>query len=307
MRFSFSMLLALLLVGGCGGAEQPGYERAEPAQAITPDEASPDEAADLGGPAVPPGFVDRKIVYTATVDLVVEDFDPVPAEIDALLKRFDAYVAHSEILGSPGRPRHGEWVIRVPVDRYSELLAAARELGEPRSVRSDSRDVTEEYYDVEARIRNKRQEEQRLLKLLETATGELKDVLEIERELSRVREETERMEGRLRVLQDTTSLTTVTLRIEEIENYVPPEVAGYGTRARRAWEQSLSALLATVQTASLVAVALLPWAAVVFVLGLPVFLLRRLFRSGRKSPFSVPAAVITSDEDRTTSAGDEKR
>ena len=87
MRFSFSMLLALLLVGGCGGAEQPGYERAEPAQAITPDEASPDEAADLGGPAVPPGFVDRKIVYTATVDLVVEDFDPVPAEIDALMDR----------------------------------------------------------------------------------------------------------------------------------------------------------------------------------------------------------------------------
>ncbi len=284
MRFSVGLLLlSLLLVCGCGQMHQAPYEPTKSAQDATSDETSAREPPVPPGDAVQGERIERKIVYTAEIDLVVENFESVQAEIDALTEQFDAFVAHSNVVGSAGRPRRGEWVIRVPVDQYRQFLAAARKLGEPRAMQSDSRDVTEEYYDVEARIRNKKQEEERLLELLQTATGGLKDVLEIERELSRVREEAERMEGRLRVLEDTTSLTTVTIRVEEVKDYVPPQAVTYRTRARRAFEQSLNALIVTGQTTSLLAIALAPWAAVVLALGLPVYVASRLIKAGRKS------------------------
>jgi hypothetical protein len=165
--------------------------------------------------------VERKIIYTAEVDLVVEDFGPLPEKIDRLVQQFDAYVARSNVSGMPGQPRRGVWTVRVPVSRYGEFLAAARQLGEVKSVRSDSKDVTAEFFDVDARIRNKQREEERLIKLLDDVTGKLQDILEVERELSRVRGEIEQFQGRMRVLKDLTAMTTVEIRVEEIRNYVP--------------------------------------------------------------------------------------
>jgi hypothetical protein len=179
-------------------------------------------------------------------------------------------------------PRRGEWTIRVPVERYNDLAAAVRQLGEIRSVQSDSRDMTEEYYDTEARIRNKKQEEDRMLKLLDNATGNLKEVLEIEHELSRVREEVERMEGRLRVLSDLTSLSTVKLRVEEVKGYVPEQAPTYATRVRRAFDGSVDTLVSAAQNLSVGIVALAPWAVVLLVLGSPLLVVRRLIR--RRGP-----------------------
>ena len=145
-----------------------------------------------------------------------------------LAEQHSGYIAKSNVRGRPGSPRSGEWTIRVPVANYEDFLAAARELGETRSVRTDSDDVTAEFYDVEARIRNKKQEEDRLRKHLEDSTGKLEDILHVEREISRVRGEIERMEGRMRVLKDLTSLTTINLRVDEIEDYI----LGMTTEAR---------------------------------------------------------------------------
>lgn len=75
-------------------------------------------------------------------------------------------------------------------------------------------------------IRNKQQQELRLLKLLDSATKSLEEIFRVEQEVSRVREEVERMQGRLRVLQDVTALSTITLQIHEIDKYRPqPQVA----------------------------------------------------------------------------------
>jgi len=147
-------------------------------------------------------------------------------------------------------------------------------------VSSDSQDVTEEYYDVETRIRNKKQEETQLLEILTKRTGKLEEVLQVERELARVRGEVEQMEGRLRVLASLTTMSTVTLEVHEIKGYVPEEAVTYRTRVRRAWEGSLTALAAAAQTLSVVLVALLPWISAVLVPVLVVALVaRRLWRA----------------------------
>jgi len=95
-------------------------------------------------------------------------------------------------------------------------------LCELQSLSADSQDVTEQYYDLQSRIRNKQTEEARLVRHLEQSTGKLDEILAVEREVSRVREELERMEGKMRVLQDLTALATVTLHADEIKDLLAP-------------------------------------------------------------------------------------
>jgi hypothetical protein len=226
--------------------------------------------------------VDQKIIYSADVELAVESFTGIPDQVVAVVKKFDAYVADSQLAGSSGENRRGTWKIRVPVARFDEFINAAKGLGEVIKVGTSSRDVSEEYYDVDARIRNKTKEEERLLQLLEERPGKLEDVIAIERELSRVREELERMQGRMRVLADLTSLTTVDLSIVEIRDYEPPQAPTLATRVRRAFEGSLYALQTTGEAVLLATVATGPWLPLAALIVSPTYLFVRRRRHQSK-------------------------
>lgn len=285
---SVAVLVCLLTAVGCGAqmysddAAAPAMNGPSPSSTVSFETAP---AAGASSAALPTSRlatdrepVKRRIIYRADVDLVVEQFEPLPERVEELVRQHGGFVSASSIAGSPGRPRSGRWTIRVPVDRFSEFLAAVRLLGEVRSVNSTSDDVTAEFYDIEARIRNKQLEEERLLQLLAEATGKLEEVLAVERELSRVRGEIEQAQGRLRMLKDVTELTTVTVTVTEIENYVPDEAPTYVTRVRRAFLSSTVAVVATAQALSLVVVALVPWLPAPLLLVLAVSMLRRLRR-----------------------------
>ena len=283
----------LVAVLGCGA--QMRSDRATDAALTSPAAFSTEAAAStpaVGGSerglptsasATEAGGANRKLVYRAEVDLVVEQFEPLPGQVEAAVQQHGGFISASNISGSPGHPRNGRWTIRVPVERFVEFLAAVRQLGEVRSINSTSDDVTAEYYDVEARIRNKQQEEERLLKLLADATGKLEEILAVERELSRVRGEIEQAQGRLRMLKDVTDLTTVTVSVSEIKNYVPEEAPTYLTRVRRAFGASTTVLVDTAQALSLVVVALVPWLPLPLLLVLLVLGIRRA-RRRRSAP-----------------------
>jgi hypothetical protein len=255
-----------------------GYDKSDSTTTAGVEESSA-TLAEAGDEALPTAAaIERKIVYTAEVELVVEQFDPVPDKVEELAGRYGGFIASSAVSGSPGSPRTGEWELRVPVERYRECLSATRELGEVHRVSVDSQDVTEEFYDSEARVRNKKVEEASLLELLEKTAGEMKDHLEVRRELADVREQIERVEGRLRVLRDLTSLTTIRLTVSEVKDYVPEEAASFGTRVRRGLQASVDALVATAQGLSIAAVAVAPWLAVLFVAGIVVWPFWRVAR-----------------------------
>ncbi|MEX0978670.1 MAG: DUF4349 domain-containing protein [Pirellulales bacterium] len=250
-----------------------------------------DEIGAGEGVASTPAGLNHKIVYTAEIELAVEDFSTVSDRVIALVGRFDSYVADSNVAGRTGDSRRGSWKIRVPVARFEEFVGAAKGLGELIRAGTSSRDVSEEYYDVDARIRNKAKEEERLLKLLEERPGKLEDVIAIERELSRVREELERMQGRMRVLTDLTTLTTVDISIIEIRDYQPPEAPNLSIRVRRTFEDSLSALESAGEGLLVAAVATVPWLPVLAIGLCPAyFVVRRARRqrnadgSGRAKP-----------------------
>lgn len=212
-----------------------------------------------GGEPVDLEKVERKIVYRATVEVRVENFEGVPDRVEAVTKSHEGFVKDANLSGISGTSRTGEWTLRIPVANYDAFLAEVRGLGDLQNLSTTTEEVTAEFYDVDARIRNKRREEERLLAHLDNSTAELEDILAVERELTRVREELERLEGRTRVLKDLTSLTTVTLVVREIRDYVPPESPTFATRIGRSFSESTAALADFGQNVALAAVALVPW------------------------------------------------
>jgi len=277
----YSVLLAALLVGcGCAKYESAmvGYDNAAPRaeKMAATDAAAGESAASLPDTET----LQRKMVYTVTVDLVVEDFSDVPAGVEDLVDNYaGALISDSEIAGSPGSPRHGRWTIRVPVDRYEKFVAEAQKLGEFRRIHRESEDRTDEYYDIEASLENKRSTRDRLLKLKEK-TDDQRLLMELDEKLDHVQVEINKMQGRLDRIGKLVSLTTVHLTIDEIKDYVPEESVGYGTRLRRAVEGSLGALWETAQAVSIGLIAALPWILVIFLVFilLPFFILRFLWR-----------------------------
>ncbi len=263
-------LLALL---GCGGAA----ENARFGQTVeTPTTEAAQDAAAGTVPAI-----SRKIIYTAEVELIVDDFAGVAERIEGLVQQEGGYLSRADVRAAPTAPRRGSWTARIPVDRFGPFLEAVAGLGELRRRQTDARDVTEEYVDLEARIKNKRLEESRLLRLLDEQTGALKDVLDVERELSRVREEIERQQGRLQYLANQTAMTTVEIEVDERGRYLPMEHPAFGTRLGRTFRASVDLLIAFGEGLVILAVGAIPWALALILLGLPLwFLIRRRIRRG---------------------------
>lgn len=226
------------------------------AEPTAPDAAMGAMGGMMGGQAQPPqdappadANLARKIIYDAQIDLVIDDIDPTAQKLVDLVTTAGGYLAEQNVSGSPGTQRSGRWKIRVPVDRFEGFVKDLIALGELERNLRTSQDVTAEFYDFEARIRNKKVEEATLVKILEERGGKLEDVLKVEVELARVRGEVEQMEGRLRVLANLASLATVTVNLRERVKYEPPEpvVAGFGTQLQRAWADSIKAFTEGVQ------------------------------------------------------------
>jgi Domain of unknown function (DUF4349) len=197
------------------------------------------------GPNVPAGAspaIARKIVYDAQIDLIVESVDPITKRVGSLVQESRGYIAEQNVTGSPGSQRSMRWRVRIPVEQFDSFVDSIISLGELERNNRTSQDVTEQYYDIEARIKNKKVEEQTLNKILQERSGKLEDVLKIEIELSRVRGEIEQLEGKIRVLENLASLATLTLNVRERDKYAPPSppaVADFQTQIASTWNGSL--------------------------------------------------------------------
>jgi hypothetical protein len=232
----------------------------------------------------------RRVISSGTVDLIVTDFDGAVAQIATLIEQSGGYVARSDLGASTGERRRASWTLRVPVAKYQATLDALARLGHAQSVRTDSQDVTDEYYDLEARLKNKHTEEDRLLEHLKKSTGKLEDILAVERELTRVRGEIELMQGRLNKLTKLSELTTITLTIQERKDYVPPTAPTYSTSLGRTFGASVEALMTLLKWIVMAIVALVPWSPLIaLAIGVSWWLIRRSAR--------VP--VVTSAESGT--------
>ena len=108
-------------------------------------------------------------------------------------------------------------VVRVPPERLDTLILKLRALGELKSQRIGSQDVTKQYFDIESRLRAARTMEERLLKIIKDGKGEIKDLLLAEKELGEWRTKIETLEGEIRYYNNLISLSTLTIALYEKE------------------------------------------------------------------------------------------
>jgi hypothetical protein len=160
--------------------------------------------------------------------------------------------------------------------KYQSFADAAAVIGEAVVNRSDAHDVTEQFVDLDARLKSKRVEEERLQQIIKELAGKLSDVLQVEHELTRVRGEIEQIQGRLQKLSNLVELATVTLTLRERKGYVPPQTPAFSATIGRTFHDSLDALTSVGQMIVLIAVALAPWLPILAVgAGMGWYVIRR--------------------------------
>jgi len=139
------------------------------------------------------------VVRRAGLTLMTTEFDKVRADLEETLKRHTGYVGQLSVGVDPSGLRAGRTLnadLRVPADQLEATMVDLRKLGRVESETQSAEDVTAQYVDLNARLLNARNTEQRLTDLLRQRTGKLADVLAVETEITRVRGEIERMEAR---------------------------------------------------------------------------------------------------------------
>ena len=155
------------------------------------------------------------IIRTGNASVEVDTLAAGVARVRELARRVGGFVANTSMQAGKEQTKAATLEIRLPSSRFDEAIAGITPLGRVESVNVSAEDVGEEYVDVTARVANAHRLEARLIEVLATRTGKLRDVLDVEREIARVREDIERMEGRLRYLRTRTSESSLTIIVHE--------------------------------------------------------------------------------------------
>lgn len=188
------------------------------------------------------------VIRTGQAFIEVQKVDAAVLRIRQLAMQVGGYVANSAVSGGKDQIRQATLEIKIPSAKYDEAVSSLSAIGKVETVNSSAQDVGEEYVDISARVTNAKRLEERLINLLANRTGKLDEVLRVERELARVREEIERYEGRLRYLSSRAAMSTLSITAHE-----PAPILGnepgenpIGAAVRRAWDNFVGLLAALI-------------------------------------------------------------
>ena len=244
-----AVMLMAVLAAACGGdLTDTGDREAPAAPAGVGAETGESDAAVSGGAedgSLPLPQLDRKIIRTARLELRVEKVSAAVTEVEDIAEAAGGWVSASNVFvdepstsgagddQTPKRTETATVTIRVPADAYRSVIGQLRSMAEQvKSESSEASEVTEEYTDLQARLRNQEATEAQLLELLNKAET-IPDILAVQDKVSQVRLEIERVQGRINVLDSLTSMATITV---ELAAFVPQERGGDQGWAANAWD-----------------------------------------------------------------------
>lgn len=199
------------------GAYAPAAPPAEASAAAAPGSDATATAAPEQGmvPGMAAVSLNPMLVRTGTAMLQVDSLEEGIARVQALARRVGGLVGNAAITAGTEETRRAQMELRVPSVNYDEVLSSLNAIGKVESVNVTAADVGEEYTDVSARVANAQRTEARLLELLDARDGRLEEVLNLEREVARIRGEIEQYEGRLRYLRSRSSVSLLTITLHE--------------------------------------------------------------------------------------------
>ncbi|MFL5469133.1 MAG: DUF4349 domain-containing protein [Gemmatimonadaceae bacterium] len=224
-------------VGRVAGQAAEGVEFAAAAAPPPPSDAAEGAGGDpLQNIDAPTGAA-TMVIRTGQAFIEVDKVDPAILKIRQLAAQVGGYITNSSVSGGRDQIRQATFELKVPAAKYDQAVGTLSTIGKVETVTSNAQDVGEEFVDVTARVQNSRRLEERLISLLANRTGKLDEVLRVERELARVREQIERYEGRLRYLTARVSMSTLTITVHEPAPLIGnnPGENPIGSALRRAW------------------------------------------------------------------------
>jgi hypothetical protein len=158
--------------------------------------------------------VERMIIRNAYMALVVDDVSAAIAQISSLAAAYGGFVVSSNLYESDSR-LYADISFRVDSTRFNEAMQTLRDLAvDVRSESTSGQDVTEEYVDLTAQLKNLEASESQLLELMKKA-GEVAEILEVQRELTKTTGEIEQTKGRMQYLEESSSLALIQLNLEQ--------------------------------------------------------------------------------------------
>ena len=235
---------------------------------LVPEATPPASGDELKAPE----NVGPMIVQTAALTILATNYDEASAAIEKLAAAHGGYVEKLDAKAQTGNARELSAALRIPTKQLDGFLADVRNLGHVEEETRSNEEVSDQYVDLQARLKSARATEQRLIELLGTRTGKLEDVLEAERELARIRGEIEGMQGQSAILVHRVNYATVQVDLnEEYRQVLGSRPVSTGTKIRNAAVEGFSNLedgaVALVVFVFAVGPSLLFWLAILLVPG----------------------------------------
>lgn len=292
-RSLFGILAALLVIAVAGCAAQSGMppapqmeREAAPEPMPTMLAEAPEEpagAADAGGRPTDAAAIERLIIRNANLEIVVRDTESVVDQVNALAEELDGYVIESTV-SEYREGKRADLRIRVPAEDLEQALDRIRDMAmEVRRENISGQDVTDEYVDLQSRLRHLQATEERLLTFMEDAE-DTEAALEVYDRLQNIQAEIEQVRGRMQYLEQSAAMATITLQVTPSELAQPIEVGGWRPQGtlRNAFESLIHVFQFLVDALIVILVLVVP---VLAVIALPLvglfFLIRSIVRRRR--------------------------
>ncbi len=274
IRFNYIFISLLLVIavslGGCGTAKTADLMVREGATnqvaETEPQLGAVPESAEM----------ERKIIQNADLDLRVRDVAGAVEQIISLCEENDGYVVRSRLFRD-GERVSADLSIKVPQLQLNDVVAAIAQLGEMTDKVISTEDVSEEYYDAQARLKALKAKEERLLGLINKAAN-VSEIVSIESELGKTRSDIEVLAGRLKYLSNATTYSQVRINLREGVPGVIKAPQGTLGKAGQALLSSLNALIMFASQTVVFLFVILPW----LLVGTLLFLLLRYLYRWRK-------------------------
>ena len=277
-----------------------GAESAPATQVMPEARASASYPQVLGSPAMaPPAAMAERagtqppdvsggplLARTARMMLTATDFEAARRRFETVVSGAGGFMGQVAVSAANRQQRTLSATVRVPSGQFEKTLAELRTIGTVTTESQDGEDVSRQSVDLDARLVNARASEARLKTILEQRTGRLSDVLDVEREISRVRGEVERMEAERKDLDRRIHYASISVTIyEEQKASLDLGPMPLSTRFRNAFVEGWTTVVSGAIEAGLLLTALLPTVVVLSLFALPVVLLLR--RRLKSPPHSV--------------------
>jgi hypothetical protein len=197
---------------------------------------------DKAGSNLP--VIQPKIIKSAAVSIEVAKgtFEESMVKVSKTAELMGGYVSSTESSSdADGKLSSGRIIIRVPGEKFNTAIEDIKKAGELKSINISGQDVTQEYVDLESRLKNFEAQEKILLDLMNKSTN-VKDSIEVQKELSNVQGEMEVIKGRMNYLDNLVGFSTIDVYIAEPAVAPPVAAGGFVNAVKRGVEGAVKVL-----------------------------------------------------------------